>query len=100
MAQYCIDIPDEHVDRVISGVANQYGYQQSIDNPNFNPLEDVSDSNPETISNPQTKGQFVNQLVRNFLIDNVKAWESKQAADAARKAAIDSVDINITNPAS
>lgn len=100
MAQYCINIPDEHVDRVVSGVANQYGYQEFLDNPDFNDLEEVSEENPETIPNPQTKGQFVNQVVRGFLIDNVKAWEAKQAADAARQAAIDSVNIDITNPAS
>jgi len=100
VAQYCINIPDEHVDRVVSGVANQYGYQEFLDNPDFNHLEEISGENPETIPNPQTKGQFVNQVVRGFLIDNVKAWEAKQAADAARQAAIDSVNIDITNPAS
>ena len=100
MAQYCINIPDEHVDRVVSGVASQYGYQESLDNPNFDHLEEISGENPQTIPNPQTKGEFVNQVVRGFLIENVKAWESKQAAEAARQVAIDSVDIDITNPAS
>ena len=67
MAQYCINIPDEHVDRVVSGVANQYGYQESIDNPDFSHVEEASVTNPETIPNPQTKGSFVNQVVRGFL---------------------------------
>ena len=100
MAQYCIDIPDEHVGRVISGVANQYGYQATVSNPDFNGLEDESEDNPRYLPNPESIEQFVNGVVRDFLINNVKAWESKQAAEAARSAAIDAVDINITNPAS
>ena len=100
MAQYCIDIPDEHVDRVISGVANQYGYQATIDNPDFNELQDEGEDNLRLLPNPETIGQFVNGVVRDFLINNVKAWESKQAAEVARVAAIEAVDIDITNPAS
>ena len=100
MAQYCIDIQDEHIDRVISGVANQYGYQATIDNPHFNELQDEGEDNPRLLPNPETIGQFVNGVVRDFLINNVKAWESKQAAEVARVAAIEAVDIDITNPAS
>lgn len=100
MAQYCINIPDEHIDRVISGVANQYGYQDTIDNPDFNELQDEGEDNPRLLPNPETVGQFVNGVVRDFLINNVKAWESKQAAEVARVAAIEAVDIDITNPAS
>ena len=100
MAQYCIDIPDEHVDRVISGVANQYGYQATVSNPDFNELEDESEDNPRSLPNPETIGGFVNKVVRDFLVNNVRAWESKQAAEVARVAAIEAVDIAITNPAS
>jgi hypothetical protein len=100
MAQYCINIPDEHIDRVISGVANQYGYQDTIDNPDFNELQDEGEDNPRLLPNPETIGQFVNGVVRDFLTNNVKAWESKQAAEVARVAAIEAVDIDITNPAS
>ena len=100
MAQYCINIPDDHVDRVISGVANQHGYQATIQNPDFNELEEEDDNNPRSLPNPETIGQFVNKVVRDFLINNVKAWESKQAAEVARVAAIEAVDIDITNPAS
>ena len=99
MAQHCIEIPDEHLDRVISAVANQYGYQPTVSNPDFDPeqLED-DETNPTTIPNSQTIDGFVNEIVRNFLIENVKAWESKQAAEAARIAALDAIDINITDP--
>ena len=98
MAQYCINIPDEHLDRVISAVANQYGYQPTVNNPDFDPEQPEGETNPTTIPNPQTIGGFVNEVVRNFLIENVKAWESKQAVEAARIAALDAIDINITDP--
>jgi len=99
MAQHCIEIPDEHLDRVINAVANQYGYQPTVSNPDFDSkqLED-DETNPTTIPNPQTIDGFVNEIVRNFLIENVKAWESKQAAETARIAALDAIDINITDP--
>jgi hypothetical protein len=98
MAQYCINIPDEHLDRVISAVANQYRYQLTVDNPDFDLEQPEDETNPKTIPNPQTMGGFVNEVVRNFLIENVKAWESKQAAEAARIAVLDAIDINITDP--
>ena len=98
MAQHCIEIPDEHLDRVISAVANQYGYQPTVNNPDFDPEQPEDETNPSTISNPQTIGVFVNGVVRNFLLENVKALESKQAAEAARIAAIDAIDIDITDP--
>ena len=98
MAQHCINIPDEHLDRVISAVANQYGYQPTVSNPDFDSEQPEDETNPSTISNPQTIGIFVNGVVRNFLLENVKAWESKQAAEAARIAAIDAIDIDITDP--
>ena len=98
MAQHCIEIPDEHLDRVFRAVANKYGYQPTVNNPDFDPEQPEDETNPATISNPQTMGVFVNGVVRNFLLENVKAWESKQAAEAARIAAIDAIDINITDP--
>ena len=98
MAQYCINIPDEHLDRVISAVANQYRYQLTVDNPDFDLEQPEGETNPKTIPNPQTMGGFVNKVVRNFLIENVKAWESKQAAEAARIAVLDAIDIDITDP--
>ena len=98
MAQYCIDIPDEHLNRVISAVANQYGYQLTVNNPDFDLEQPEDETNPTTIPNPKTIGSFVNEVVRNFLLENVKAWESKQAAETARVAALDAIDINITDP--
>ena len=99
MAQYAIEIPDEHLERVIFSVSSQYSYQPTIDNPEFNGENpEDPETNPSTIPNPQSRGAFVNGVVRNFLIENVKAWESSQAAETARIEAIAAVDINITDP--
>ncbi len=98
MAQHCVEIPDEHLDRVISAVANQYGYNPTVENPDFDDSLPEGDGNPKNIDNPVSISQFANGIVRDFLINNVKAWESKQAAETARIAAIDAVDIAITDP--
>ena len=42
--------------------------------------------------------QFVNRKTREWLIENVKAHNAKIAAAAARQAALDAVNINITDP--
>ena len=98
MPQHCVEIPDEHLDRVISAVANQYGYNPTVENPDFDDSLPEGDDNLKTIPNPVSIAEFANGIVRDFLINNVKAWESKQAAEAARIAAIEAVDIDITDP--
>ena len=98
MAQHCVEIPDEHLDRVINAIANQYGHIPTVSNPDFDESLPEGDDNPRTIANPVTIGEFANGVVRDFLINNVKAWESKQAAEAARIAAIEAIDIAITDP--
>ena len=98
MAQHCVEIPDEHLDRVINAIANQYGYSPTVENTDFDTSLPEGDDNPTTIANPVTIGEFANGVVRDFLINNVKAWESKQAAEAARVAAIEAIDIAITDP--
>tara|TARA_R110000765_G_C18904690_1_gene604381 strand:+ start:51 stop:350 length:300 start_codon:yes stop_codon:yes gene_type:complete len=98
MAQHCVEIPDEHLDRVMNAVAAQYGYNSTINNPDFDSEQPENEGNLEEIVNPITIGQFVNQTVRDFLINNVKAHESKQASETARLAAIEAVDVAITDP--
>ena len=98
MAQHCVEISDEHLDRVINAVANQYGYNPTVENPDFDASLPEGDDNPRTITNPITIAEFSNGVVRDFLINNVKAWESKQAVEAARIAAIEAIDIAITDP--
>ena len=56
------------------------------------------DTNPETITNPENIAQFVNRKTREWLIENVKAYNAKVAAAAARDAALSAVDFDITDP--
>ena len=42
--------------------------------------------------------QFVNRKTREWLIENVKAYNAKVAVIAARQSAIDAVNFDITDP--
>ena len=86
MAQFAIDIPDSHVGRVVEAMCSVCGYSDSIDNPNFDGSIPESEANPRAIPNPEARGQFANRKVREFLIENVRAHETRLAADAARDA--------------
>ena len=99
MAQFCIEIPDDKVAAVMSAMGAQYGYKSEIPNPNFDRSapEDPS-TNPSTIVNPEILTVFVNRITREWITNNVKAHNAKVAADAARQAAIDATDLNITDP--
>lgn len=61
-----------------------------IANPAYNP--------PAMIGNPETAPQFVNRKVREWLTENVKAYQAQVAAEAARQAIINSTNITITDP--
>jgi hypothetical protein len=99
MAQFCINIPDDKLNEVLTAMGAQYRYQATVDNPNFDPeLPEDPDTNPSTITNPENLAQFVNRMTRQWIIENVKAHNSKQAAAAAKQAALDAVSIDITDP--
>ena len=55
-------------------------------------------TNPETVTNPENIAQFVNRKTREWLIENVKAYNAKVAAAAARDAALSAIDFDITDP--
>lgn len=78
MAQFCITIADADVDRVLTAICANYGYQANLPNPDFDPfqLEDP-DTNPTLIANPETSSQFANRMTRNFLMNHTTAYELK-----------------------
>jgi len=80
MASITINIPDSIAARVLNGFATNYGYQETI---NGQP-------------NPQTKAQFAKAQLIDIIKGAVKAAEAQTAATAARNAAIQDVDNNIT----
>jgi len=83
MAQFCVEIADSDVDRVITAICANYGYQTIIDNPNFDGfLDEDPSTNPQEITNPESLFQFANRKVRGFLTENTVAYEIKQAKAA------------------
>lgn len=63
---------------------------QLIGNPDYNP--------PSMVPNSETAPQFVNRKVREWLSENVKAYQAQVAAESARKAAIEATQVSITDP--
>tara|TARA_R110002020_G_scaffold108047_1_gene250658 strand:+ start:652 stop:939 length:288 start_codon:yes stop_codon:yes gene_type:complete len=78
MAQFCVEIADGDVERVITAICINYGYQANIDNPNFNPDLPSDPDNPELIPNPENSYQFTNRIGREFLMNNTIAYELKK----------------------
>tara|TARA_B100000085_G_C18483221_1_gene488242 strand:- start:815 stop:1111 length:297 start_codon:yes stop_codon:yes gene_type:complete len=97
MAQFSVEIADADVDRVLGALAANYNRPDQIPNPDFDPDQDISETNPEQIDNPETIRQFGNRMVRNFLSENVKAYEVKLAKQQA--AAALNTDVSISDPA-
>ena len=86
MAQFCVDIADSDVDRVITAMCANYKYQSQVPNPNFDPeLPEDPDTNPQYITNPETPYQFVNRMGREFLENNTGAYELKKEKAAVPK---------------
>ena len=97
MAQFSVEIADADIDRVLGALAANYNRLDRVANPEFDSTQEPSESNPEMIDNPETIAQFGNRMVRNFLAENVKAYEvrlaKQQAADALN------TDVSISDPA-
>jgi hypothetical protein len=69
-----ITIPDAVADRVINALCTSFGYT----------------------GGPLTPGQFAKQVVLNFVKEQVRDAESRFAAAAARQAAINAVNADVT----
>jgi hypothetical protein len=94
MAQFSVEIADADVSRVLNALAANYRRPEQIPNPEFDPMQPVSEVNLETIDNPETIAQFANRMVRNFLTENVRAYEVKLAKQQAEDALNTSITIN------
>lgn len=116
MAQFSVEISDSDVLRVINSVASNYGRPDQVDNPDYNPNATIPNPNydpnleegpnnpaviPDTnqqmlIDNPETKASFANRKVREFLAENVRAYEIRLAKEQAASAVNSTV--SITDP--
>jgi len=92
MAEFKIEIADIDVSRVLTSLAVNYRRPDQVNNPEFDPLQPVSEDNPEMIDNPETIAQFGNRMVREFLSGNVKAYEVR----LAKEQAVSSIDTSVT----
>lgn len=91
MAIFSVEILDQDIDRVLNAISYNYGRQDQIQNPNFNLELEESIENPRLIENPESKAAFANRKVRDFLKDNVIAYEKEMA----RRQLEESLNINI-----
>lgn len=84
MAQFTIEIADSDVNRVLAALAANYK------------RPDMVIIEGEEVENPETIAQFGNRMVRNFLAENVKAYEIR----IAKEQAADSIntDVLISDP--
>ena len=111
MAVFFFFFNDADVVRVLDAVSANYNRPDQVPNPDYdliaNPdFDDSLPEDPETnpsmigngqdeyIDNPETKAQFANRKVRQFLSDHVKAHEVQVAKQAAIDALNTSVDIS------
>lgn len=98
MAVFSLEINDADVQRVFDAVCGNYKWPVQVDNPDFEEGAVDGEGNPilEEIDNPESQGDFTHRIVRQFLSDNVAAWEIKEAK---RLAAVDlDVSVDLGNP--
>lgn len=92
-----------------AGPGNLASIPPTIANPDFDPNEPEGMGNMSTIANPaysppsqvpnpETAPQFVNRMVRQWLAENVRAFQAQTAAETARVAALQATQIEITDP--
>ena len=86
MAQFSIEIADQDVNRVLNAVAQNYNRPEKV------VVDGVEVDNPETVP------QFVNRIVRQFLSENVRAFEVKEAKRVAAEQAEQKQNPDISEP--
>ena len=115
MAIFQLEIDDADVDRVLTSVSHNYGWQSLVPNPDYvmqevvdengdpvldengeptyaAPVDENGDPLPREIDNPETMGDFTHRIVRQFLAEHVRTYEIQQA----RSAAIDGLNTDVT----
>ncbi len=77
MTQFCVNIADADVSRVVAAMCDTYGYHVMVDNPDFDPSEEEGPDNPRQIPNPETPNEFANRKTRDFLMEVTVSHELK-----------------------
>jgi DNA-binding LacI/PurR family transcriptional regulator len=81
MATITTNIPDADLQRTLDAICGVYGYSATLEN---------------GTSNPETPAKFCKRMVAAHVRGLVIHWESERDANAARAAAIEAAQINIT----
>ena len=81
-----LTIPDAQAQRLIDGVCGNFGYQAYLRDEAGNVIG----------PNPETAGQFTRRMVIEWLKKVVRAEERRIAEEAARVAAGQTADIEVT----
>ena len=99
MAQFSIEIADQDLNRVLNAVASNYKRPEKVSNPSFDADQpEDPETNPSQIDNPETVPQFVNRIVREFLSENVKVFEVREAKRLAAEQASQNAGPDISDP--
>jgi hypothetical protein len=75
--QFNMDIPDQHAQRVVNAIAQNFGYQEVVPDPE-NPTGPA-------IPNPESKAAFAKRQVKIWMKQQVSLWESREATVAAQQ---------------
>lgn len=75
-----ITIPEADVARVEDGFVYQHGYTDEVQ-------EIDENGDPQMVSNPQTKEDFMKEKIKGFVKESVTAYEATIAANAAKDTA-------------
>lgn len=69
MVTLTFNIPDDKADWVLNGLGMRYGYEDMIDNPDYDPETPVDPiTNPMQIDNTETKAQFAKRMIKNIIL--------------------------------
>ena len=109
MAIFELAIADEDVERVFNAVCGNNHWDALVVNPayiiTYNedgeevfPVDENGNAVPEMVDNPETQGDFTHRMVRGFLSEHVKAWETKQAKIAATESIDTTIEISDPTP--
>ncbi len=83
MAKITINIPVDKEGWVLDGLALRFGYQDTVDNPNFDQIQPVdSETNPLKVPNPQSKAKFAKSMVIYMIKDAANQGHNTTSLDA------------------
>ena len=94
MAIFQLEIADDDVSRVFDAICSNYGYQETVANPEYVVADDAVEDAADPVD--ETQGDFTHKIVRKFLGDHVRAYEIDEAKKAA--AAAVNATVSISDP--